>query len=113
MLPLSMSVCVAPLAGSVDRNTADHYNACTAAVAPLAGSVDRNKGGIDLGWLYKTVAPLAGSVDRNLDEMDASIPEVVAPLAGSVDRNATPLYLHQQMKGSLPSRGAWIEIGRC
>ena len=35
----------------------------------------------------------------------------VAPLAGSVDRN-TPIKLRLALDaGSLPSRGAWIEIG--
>ena len=34
---------VAPLAGSVDRNTRNGQSAASTRVAPLAGSVDRNR----------------------------------------------------------------------
>ena len=34
----------------------------------------------------------------------------VAPLAGSVDRNLKGNYENDAALGSLPSRGAWIEI---
>ena len=35
---------------------------------------------------------------------------IVAPLAGSVDRNGWRAHGLRQAHGSLPSRGAWIEI---
>ena len=55
-------------------------------VAPLAGSVDRNvAAGVMLPVI--SVAPLAGSVDRNVDNGGVLLPTHVAPLAGSVDRN--------------------------
>ena len=67
---------VAPLTGSVDRNT---YLARIAStldlVAPLTGSVDRNR-------------PFVTSrVDRNKSAQAAIQATQVAPLAGSVDRN--------------------------
>ena len=34
----------------------------------------------------------------------------VAPLTGSVDRNQKTITLVNSFQGSLPSRGAWIEI---
>ena len=61
-------------------------------VAPLAGSVDRNS----LTWTSSprnaTVAPLAGSVDRNIGVTDIAPVSPVAPLAGSVDRNIADAY---------------------
>ena len=55
---------VAPLAGSVDRNSTLMPGAVGGWVAPLAGSVDRNDG--DSCFRCRcAVAPLAGSVDRN------------------------------------------------
>mgnify|MGYP005803539203 CR=1 FL=1 len=90
---LSSGLGVAPLAGSVDRNIRDAVKKCRKeAVAPLAGSVDRNAEGLRiLGGLG------------------------VAPLAGSVDRNADDSLAETESGASLPSRGAWIEIGsgRC
>ena len=56
------------------------------------------------------VAPLAGSVDRNQQFVDAVKEDAVAPLAGSVDRNHFPALPVIEVTGSLPSRGAWIEI---
>ena len=35
----------------------------------------------------------------------------VAPLAGSVDRNTDIYAIKDELAESLPSRGAWIEIG--
>ena len=58
-------------------------------VAPLTGSVDRNFAGAGSSTGLLTVAPLTGSVDRNVWSKDP--------------KKARPL--------SLPSRGAWIEIG--
>ena len=63
----------------------------------------------------QAVAPLAGSVDRNLllwIAKKASLPSV-APLAGSVDRNDKEKQRFLEVTPSLPSRGAWIEMGRC
>ena len=81
-------------------------------VAPLAGSVDRNDAvpGAVLG--DGPVAPLAGSVDRNgRIRTGAAQPGLVAPLAGSVDRNdETPNQAQMLQAVSLPSRGAWIEM---
>ena len=56
---------VAPLTGSVDRNTNTAKKTKKINVAPLTGSVDRNirRKGEDME--VKEVAPLAGSVDRN------------------------------------------------
>ena len=58
------------------------------------------------------VAPLAGSVDRNTKAWYNTTKATVAPLAGSVDRNQKKLLVVFQRRMSLPSRGAWIEIGR-
>ena len=124
---------VAPLAGSVDRNTKEayliHYDN---KVAPLAGSVDRNTDLPNLApvpqlslpsrgaWIEiprprrrlrrSSVAPLAGSVDRNAALAGKAELAIVAPLAGSVDRNIDPLDVVRAGGPSLPSRGAWIEI---
>ena len=38
--------------------------------------------------------------------------DLVAPLAGSVDRNTDGSMYYGEWIMSLPSRGAWIEIGR-
>ena len=80
-------------------------------VAPLAGSVDRNMLGNTVNK-FCPVAPLAGSVDRNHTYGDAflCIMSKVAPLAGSVDRNLEKAKAEIEAQGSLPSRGAWIEI---
>ena len=79
-------------------------------VAPLAGSVDRNNVTNDEAEAL-LVAPLAGSVDRNTAfALPASGLGDVAPLAGSVDRNHFPALPVIEVTGSLPSRGAWIEI---
>ena len=62
-------------------------------------------------WPVSAVAPLAGSVDRNqafMQQMRGQDP--VAPLAGSVDRNAGMDKDVTEVVGSLPSRGAWIEM---
>ena len=59
-----LAAAVAPLAGSVDRNTALALTAPALAVAPLAGSVDRNISALKRTHRIR-VAPLAGSVDRN------------------------------------------------
>ena len=57
------------------------------------------------------VAPLAGSVDRNVLVLGYPAPgKAVAPLAGSVDRNLEKAKAEIEAQGSLPSRGAWIEI---
>ena len=60
----------------------------------------------------RLVAPLAGSVDRNHAGPRSPVAGPVAPLAGSVDRNKTSVTLQAVASVSLPSRGAWIEIGR-
>ena len=58
------------------------------------------------------VAPLAGSVDRNkLTSRQGGQTSGVAPLAGSVDRNKKLCRVSVTSDRSLPSRGAWIEIG--
>ena len=58
---------VAPLAGSVDRNSSWMiFLKQKRCVAPLAGSVDRNMAGAYLILADELVAPLAGSVDRNI-----------------------------------------------
>ena len=58
-----------------------------------------------------SVAPLAGSVDRNVLVLGYPAPgKAVAPLAGSVDRNLEKAKAEIEAQGSLPSRGAWIEI---
>ena len=80
-------------------------------VAPLAGSVDRNTRSAQ-----KEVRPAASLPSRGawieISEMNSGILGIlVAPLAGSVDRNHHH-YLYRSTSGirSLPSRGAWIEI---
>ena len=127
---------VAPLAGSVDRNTVCRSFCAALAVAPLAGSVDRNslhRKNIRVplrslpsrgAWIeilrgkaaqaVQLVAPLAGSVDRNGGiYIDPTFERNVAPLAGSVDRNPTGTSRPGGAAASLPSRGAWIEIALC
>ena len=82
-------------------------------VAPLTGSVDRNT----LRWVSVSmiqVAPLTGSVDRNCNFHPKNRRILsVAPLTGSVDRNLTVKEVTAEGKMSLPSRGAWIEINTC
>ena len=45
-----------------------------------------------------------------VDKGKEAYQKAVAPLAGSVDRNVEQALLRCSVKGSLPSRGAWIEI---
>ena len=78
-------------------------------VAPLAGSVDRNFA-VCAPAARGRVAPLAGSVDRNPQPVYIDTEGGVAPLAGSVDRNGRRALEPSRLPGSLPSRGAWIEI---
>ena len=60
-------------------------------VAPLTGSVDRNTNGSMYYGEWIMVAPLTGSVDRNLlGGRDDDRRGPVAPLTGSVDRNNPP-----------------------
>ena len=80
-------------------------------VAPLAGSVDRNLNTWPTKNKSSRVAPLAGSVDRNCAFATYLTSSPVAPLAGSVDRNKPLPDFGLYACGSLPSRGAWIEIG--
>ena len=80
------------------------------SVAPHAGSVDRNSVGSCCLAAVRRVAPHAGSVDRNDLEKTLSTMTCVAPHAGSVDRNETSGGLVLNRHGSLPTRGAWIEI---
>ena len=61
--------------------------------------------------MKQKVAPLAGSVDRNTYIPKLSPRKNVAPLAGSVDRNLDTYFFFVPNRLSLPSRGAWIEIG--
>ena len=56
------------------------------------------------------VAPLTGSVDRNQQADGQDRLPSVAPLTGSVDRNSLKILFPAVHDGSLPSRGAWIEI---
>ena len=100
---------VAPLAGSVDRNSRFWRRSQASLVAPLAGSVDRNALACKDVCLV-LVAPLAGSVDRNVSAGFAALLSAVAPLAGSVDRNMYVQCASADLRLSLPSRGAWIEI---
>ena len=65
---------------------------------------------MDNCYLDTYVAPLAGSVDRNFVPCRLLWDHWVAPLAGSVDRNITQAMSEGSQNGSLPSRGAWIEI---
>ena len=58
------------------------------------------------------VAPHAGSVDRNLYAEPCGQGAHVAPHAGSVDRNNQEPAVVAEGNGSLPTRGAWIEIFR-
>ena len=82
-------------------------------VAPLTGSVDRNT----LRWVSVSMlqdAPLTGTVDRNCNFHPKNRRILsVAPLTGSVDRNLTVKEVTAEGKMSLPSRGAWIEINTC
>ena len=78
---------VAPLAGSVDRNSSREKDGCPGLVAPLAGSVDRNH----------QAATLAATVKPSLPSRGAWI-EIPIP------------QRRRRRSTSLPSRGAWIEI---
>ena len=58
------------------------------------------------------VAPLTGSVDRNICVSSVVLfYKIVAPLTGSVDRNSGRDPFGLDVSQSLPSRGAWIEMG--
>ena len=106
------AVGVAPLAGSVDRN---FFAICPFGQMHL--SLPSRGAWIEISLMAKTagssacVAPLAGSVDRNDYNSAIRYNEGVAPLAGSVDRNCPGPDGDRRPAGSLPSRGAWIEIG--
>ena len=50
-------------------------------------------------------------MDRNWLTPNCLAVSRVAPLAGSVDRNLYPSAAATSLAQSLPSRGAWIEIG--
>ena len=80
---------VAPLAGSVDRNSVKELKALYKKMSlPSRGAWIEmaTEHGYILG--LAVVAPLAGSVDRNLGNLvGAATANRVAPLAGSVDRN--------------------------
>ena len=123
---------VAPLAGSVDRNRQPKLRLCklcmslpsrgawieiskgfdsthTVTSLPSRGAwieITRSCSGISASW----VAPLAGSVDRNSVDVRRAYRKGVAPLAGSVDRNQLRAGQFPRRFGSLPSRGAWIEM---
>ena len=57
------------------------------------------------------VAPREGSVDRNRIRIHCYILQLqVAPREGSVDRNCLCKNCIVLLRGSLPARGAWIEI---
>ena len=90
MLPLAGRGCtraVAPLAGSVDRNSLPFVGSRSLPVAPLAGSVDRNIFGDFIEALIYKSLPSRGAwieISRLIYSMKATM---VAPLAGSVDRN--------------------------
>ena len=73
--------------------------------------MDRNQA-LEEQEIMADVAPLAGSVDRN-EALPVEIKQKfgVAPLAGSVDRNLSTSTRLSNNQQSLPSRGAWIEIG--
>ena len=125
---------VAPLAGSVDRNVVPLLELRAASpslpsrgawieiLAVLASAGFGYKSLPSRGaWIeiiiqsfrstYGPVAPLAGSVDRNFAQNDdLAKRQFVAPLAGSVDRNSLARAMRWEQYGSLPSRGAWIEI---
>ena len=133
--PAACRAGVAPLTGSVDRNgikcaTIRAWNrslpsrgawiemrhcqskSSRSSVAPLTGSVDRNSGKFGGGVKEWLVAPLTGSVDRNKVRLVSARPGLVAPLTGSVDRNFFCSTCAAGPAGSLPSRGAWIEMAR-
>ena len=80
---------VAPLAGSVDRNSKNkNPHPCSNASLPSRGA-----------WIEITRLSIIQMAPR------------VAPLAGSVDRNRPVSISWGRFASSLPSRGAWIEIG--
>src|SRR5699024_6736375 len=82
----------------------------TPAVAPLAGSVDRNSTFWRLMPGVVRVAPLAGSVDRNgYQEAWADYRYQSLPSRGAWIE-IKHWQTKQTWKTSLPSRGAWIEI---
>ena len=78
---------VAPLAGSVDRNTYIPKLSPRKNVAPLAGSVDRN---LDTYFFFvpnRLSLPSRGAWIEIFSLRRAQAVGPVAPLAGSVDRN--------------------------
>ena len=124
---------VAPLAGSVDRNSAlVAHSAASRPSLPSRGawieifyfngqwcslsmSLPSRGAWIEIVRYSRPlkppkVAPLAGSVDRNLMTGRWTKQGPVAPLAGSVDRNMIFAAQSRKPMLSLPSRGAWIEI---
>ena len=80
-------------------------------VAPLAGSVDRNRSASRRCRIWQGVAPLAGSVDRNQNyKGEAAVPFGSLPSRGAWIE-ILQLWADTLADVSLPSRGAWIEIG--
>ena len=78
-------------------------------VAPLAGSVDRNTTVYTDYANYNRSLPSRGAWIEIADALNDNVGVFVAPLPGSVDRNSIgydPIEFE-----SLPSRGAWIEMG--
>ena len=92
-MPISLNTVdgewVAPLAGSVDRNSTDQVE----ALAQIESLPSRG------AWIEM------GCTMSNRDNLGT-----VAPLAGSVDRNGLQVEHIPAIPTSLPSRGAWIEI---
>ena len=102
---------VAPLTGSVDRNFALCFQLRDAVLSlPSRGAWIEICSWAALLRPY-SVAPLTGSVDRNKFQHRANPLCFVAPLTGSVDRNVWSKDPKKARPLSLPSRGAWIEIG--
>ena len=80
------------------------------SVAPLAGSVDRNSQVLRLRPAFMVSLPSRGAWIEILKLHKAAAKALVAPLAGSVDRNNTYDAEVCCWLSSLPSRGAWIEM---
>ena len=78
-------------------------------VAPFTGSVDWNSTS-PAQDTQDSVAPFTGSVDWNNRNLIRKTHREVAPFTGSVDWNRGVSRQNGWCLGSLPSRGAWIEI---
>ena len=101
---------VAPLTGSVDWNIRDNDIMEYADRRSPHGERGLKSSKSDTWLIILVVAPLTGSVDWNkMTSATACCPSGRSP-HGERGLKFGVLHRHRRGRGSLPSRGAWIEI---